>query len=153
MVVGIDPGIKGALAILNKNGFAEAFPMPMVGKAIDIILIADWLRNFQTYDGIQLAICEKARGMPGQGITSTCTFCRGYGIILGILGTLKIPVVEITSQRWKKKILAGTKRDKYAAIEYVRKRYPKIDLKPGRKKKPHDGIADSICIAEYGLQI
>ena len=75
---------------------------------------------------------------------------KGYGILLGILGALKISTVRVTPQAWKKAILAGTKKDKDAAIEYVNMKYPDFELILPRCRKPHDGMADAICIAEYG---
>jgi DNA polymerase III epsilon subunit-like protein len=29
--------------------------------------------------------------------------------------------------------------------------FPLFDLSPGRKRKPHDGLADALCIALYGM--
>lgn len=150
MILGFDPGQKGGCAVLKNNGEIKAIPMPLAGKELDIQSIASWIKDVQFDNSISLAVCEKARGMPGQGITSTCTFCRGYGILLGILGALAIPTILVTPQAWKKTILAGTKKDKDAAIAYVRMKYPTVELVPKGCRKPHDGMADSICIAEYG---
>ena len=39
---------------------------------------------------------------------------------------------------------------KAASIYYVREHFPDINLVPPRAKKPHDGLADAVCIAVWG---
>lgn len=149
MIAGIDPGQKGGIAFLGKYALTveAAHPMILAGKELDIQAIADL---FLQYRKISLAVVEKCHSMPGQGTVSMFKFGKGYGILLGIIGALAIPTILVTPQAWKKKILAGTKKDKDAAIEYVRMKYPKFQLVPKKCRKPHDGMADAICLAEYG---
>ena len=146
MIVGIDPGQKGGIAFLERE-VVDAHPMILAGKELDVAAITDL---FLHYRSVSLAIVEKCHSMPGQGSVSTFKFGKGYGILLGIVGALAIPVRLVTPQAWKKIILAGTKKDKNAAIEYVRMRYPTVELIPKGCRKPHDGMADAICLAEYG---
>ena len=42
------------------------------------------------------------------------------------------------------------RKEPLAAIDYVSMRYPEVNLTPGAKRKPSDGIADACCIAIYG---
>ena len=148
IIIGIDPGAKGGIAFLSKDKLLDAMKMPIAGKQLDITAIAHTISYFD----VKLAVVEKVHAMPGQGVTSMFKFGKSYGTLLGILGTLKIPTKLVTPQAWKKLILAGTKKDKDAAIEYVRMRYPDFPIILPRCRKPHDGICDAICIAEYGLK-
>ena len=149
MWVGIDPGATGGVAVLSKDR-AEAIPMPTVAGEIWILEIARLLKELSP----GLVVLEKAQPMRKggrvQGVTSAFTYGMGFGAIRGMLETLEIPHRLVTPQAWKKVVLAGTAKDKDAAINFVRRAYPAIDLTPGRKRVPHDGMADAVCIAEYG---
>ena len=139
--MGIDPGQKGGWCVL---GF-DAGPLPWSGKDLDGRALASIIRC----NGVTSAVIEKAQAMPKQGVTSMFSYGYGAGKIAGILEALGVPYRLVTPQAWKKLILAGTAKDKTAAISYVRRWYPAIDLMPGKKRTPHDGIADAVCLAEW----
>lgn len=149
MIVGIDPGKAGGIAYIAPNGAVNGQPMPLVGKEIDGHALAQELRHL----GPDTVIVEKSQAMPGQGVTSMFNYGVGFGRLLGILEALGLPYRLVTPQAWKGVVLAGTAKDKDAAIAFVRRAYPSINLTPGQKRKPHDGIADAVCIAEYGRQL
>jgi len=88
--------------------------------------------------------------MPKQGLSSTFTFGKGYGMIQGIMAALGVRYELVSPQKWKGVILAGTAKDKLAAIAWCRRAYPGADLVPRGCRVAHDGISDAICIAEYG---
>ncbi|MGB7996548.1 hypothetical protein [Photobacterium halotolerans] len=149
VVVGIDPGKKGALVRLT-DSTQEAIVMPLKGaKDIDGFAIAQFLKQHRP----DMVVVEKVAARPGQGVTSMFTFGTGYGVVQGVLDSLAIPYRLITPQMWKKAILAGTTRDKEAAIGYVANRYPDLELTPPRCRVPHDGIADAACMAEFARQL
>ncbi len=143
-VVGIDPGMHGGLAALGET--CVAMPMPTIGKELDVYTIAVWLRQQEP----SLVVIEQVSAMPGNGVAGMFRFGMHYGMLHGIVQTLWIPFRLVRPQAWKKLILAGTDHGKTAAIEHVTRAYPDIELMPGRCRKPHDGIADAVCIAEWG---
>lgn len=144
-IVAIDPGLSGAIAILHQ-GKVTAQPMPLAGKTLDLVELATIIKQVSP----SLAIIEKVHAMPGQGVTSMFTFGMGYGAIQGIVAALGIRLELISPQAWKKVVLAGTAKDKDAAIAYCRRAFPSVPLVLPRCRKPHDGIADALCILEYG---
>lgn len=148
MIIGIDPGQSGGIAAIDGDA-SHAVPMPLSGKDIDGHEIAKLLKNLTP----SVVILEKVHAMPKQGVSSTFKFGMGFGLVIGVCEALGIPYRLVTPQAWKKAVLAGTTKDKDAAIAFVRRAYPTIDLTPGRKRVPHDGIADAVCIAEYGRQL
>ena len=149
LVVGIDPGLSGAIAILGD--IQVVMKLPVNDKDIDIGVVADWLIQ-AGINRIDLALIEKVGAMPKQGVASMFRFGYSTGQLTGMIQTLKIPLVRPTPQAWKKVVLAGTSKDKDAAIAYVRNRYPHLSLLPTeRSRVPDDGMADAVCIAEYGL--
>lgn len=121
--------------------------MPLAGGEIDGASLANWLRTIQP----KLVIIEKVHAMPKQGVTSMFNFGKGYGTLIGVCEGCGIPFQLVTPQAWKNEVLAGTAKDKDAAINFVRRRYPNINLTPGKTRKPQDGIADAVCMAHYGL--
>lgn len=141
--VGIDPGKKGALSAIGDVN--KAILMPLRGKDIDGRAIRDFLVEVRP-DVIYL---EKVHSMPAQSSQSGFSFGEAYGTVKGIIDAMEIPYQLVTPQAWKKKVLAGTKKEKNDAIDFCRRRYPSINLIPGKCKTAQDGIADATCIAHF----
>lgn len=149
--IGIDPGLKGAWAAIKDGIVIFSGLLPFAYGELDILNFSLDLRTI-THNDAALCVIEKVHAMPKQGVCSMFAFGKGYGELIGMLKTLAIPIVLVTPQEWKKKVLVGTdyKGNKAASCEYVARRYPNVNLRPGRKVKPSDGIADAVCLAEYG---
>jgi len=148
-MMAFDPGFHGGIAYSEsvKGGFTiSAIRMPTAGKEIDINEIAALIHRVKPVR----AVIEKVGAMPGQGVVSMFRFGMGYGQLLGCLAACGVPTEMVTPQRWKGRVLAGTKKDKDAAIAYCRRVFPSISLIPPRCRSPHDGVADALCILEYG---
>lgn len=144
-LVAIDSGAKGGFALLGVPNPLGAM-MPLIGKEIDCKAIVQMLNNIKP----EMVVIEKVHSMPKQGVVSTFKFGMNYGRIIGIVEGLGIPYVLVTPQTWKK-VLAGTAKDKEAAIQYVKAKYPTIQLIPKGRRTPQDGIADAVCIADWYL--
>lgn len=153
IIIGIDPGKEGGFAILEKSTIIYSAPLPYVGDELDIAQVKRVILEY-TRGRPRSAVLEKVHAMPGQGVCSMFTFGKGYGELRGLLKALEVPFHEPTPQQWKKAVLVGIdwKGNKAASCEYVMKRYPEVDLTPGKKRKPHDGIADAVCLAEFGAR-
>jgi crossover junction endodeoxyribonuclease RuvC len=67
-----------------------------------------------------------------------------------LLRPMAVPVELVTPQRWKGAVLHGTARDKQAAIAYCSRVFPGVSLVPPGCRVAHDGLADSLCLLEYG---
>lgn len=150
--LGIDPGKSGAIAFIENGVVTSCYPLPYVGDELDILTVArEIITSVKRNPNIK-AVLERVHAMPGQGVCSMFTFGQGYGEIRGMLKSLGIPIIEPTPQQWKKVVLAGMdwKGNKVISCEYVMKKHPSVNLRPGKKRNPHDGMADAICLAEYG---
>jgi crossover junction endodeoxyribonuclease RuvC len=154
--VGIDIGQKGGIALYGSKGNSEdlmvALPMPVMGSnEIDIAELKTILNKLHRID---LVIMEKVSARPGQGVSSMFKFGTSYGEIRGALKWGMIPYQLVTPQAWKKAILAGTKKDKDAAIAYVRNKWPSLSLhRTERSRTDSDGMADAVCLSEYASHI
>jgi crossover junction endodeoxyribonuclease RuvC len=146
-IIAIDPGQKGGIAI-HHRGITTAYPMPLAGKVLDLPAIADLVRSASP----DIAVIEKVGSMPGQGVSSTFTFGTGYGQLQGLLAGLGIPFELVTPQAWKKLVLAGTPKDKDAAIAYCRRAFPDVPLVMPGCRVPSDGIGDALCMLNYALR-
>ncbi len=147
-VIGIDPGSKGALVLIDTHlNIQKSSLMPLAGKEINFTAVAHTLIKAKP----DLVILEKVHAMPKQGVSSTFKFGVNYGGVKGILEGARIPFILVTPQKWKK-VLSGTAKDKQAAIDYIRRKYPNLVLIPKGKRTPQDGIADAACIADWYLQ-
>jgi len=149
--VGIDPGKTGALAAFRDGEPVEWTPMPLAGKEVDWHAVTAWLRDLGE---VKLVALEKVHSMPKQGVSSTFKFGINYGGLQAVLAALEIPCQLVTPQAWKKRVLAGTEKDKAAAIAHCRRRWPSVSLlATERCRTPHDGIADALCIAQLAWEM
>ncbi len=155
MIIGIDPGITGAIYSANEAGERQVFDMPIMaktsGKGNQINPYELTSLFFNCFDCLKsedrTVYLESVSAMPGQGVSSVFSFGKSAGIIEGVLAALQIPLVMVTPQRWKKNAkLIG--KDKDAARTLAIQLYPELSDRLARKKDI--GRADAILIAEFG---
>lgn len=150
-IIGVDPGANGGWALIDGQR-VELLVMPKAGKDIDWHAVAQWVEGVRPLQGPIIAYVEKTGARPGQGVSSMFRFGLNCGGVYGLLGAMGIPHVAITPQSWKRRVLEGTTKDKAAAIDYCRRRWPNVSLlATPRSRKPHDGLADALCIGQAGL--
>lgn len=152
-IIGIDPGKSGAIAVIDcDNGYIlECISMPVAGKDLDLSAINLFLSRYAV--DTRCVFIEKVGAMPGQGVTSMFNFGFTVGAIHALVAAHQIPRYTVTPQAWKKLVLAGTLKDKAAAVDYCNRAFPQTSLlRTSRSKKPNDGMADAICIAVYGYK-
>jgi crossover junction endodeoxyribonuclease RuvC len=152
--LGIDPGLRGGIAALDATGAViGTWPMPVAGGEINAAGLADLLRCVRCLDGqVDIArVClEKVGAMPKQGVASTFAFGTGWGIVRGVCTALSVSVVLVPATVWKKRVLVGFTHDKNGALRLCASRWPTAELVLPGCRVPHDGIADALCLAEYG---
>jgi crossover junction endodeoxyribonuclease RuvC len=157
--LGIDPGLDGGIAWIFPDRVevrvAPTLAASKTGKRrFDVAAMVAILKA----NPIELGIIEAVSAAPMagrvQGTTSMFGFGRGLGLWEGILAALAIPHLSVTPQTWKKVVLAGTAKDKPSAIAFAQGLFPGVSLlATPRSRVPHDGLADALCLAEYGRRI
>lgn len=148
IVAGIDPGKEGGLCVLRSGRPVLTVPLPYAGPFPDMREI---LRLIEDEGYPDLVAVEAQSGRITDGVRSLNCLLPSYGVLVGAFTVLGWPLALPAPKQWKASVLAHTKKDKAAAIHRVLTRYPSVDLRPGRRTKPHDGIADAVCIAEWGV--
>ena len=154
---GIDPGLNGGIAFLIFDTI-HLYKTPVIGgKDYDIQGMKKLLTHHPLLGGGVFIIIENQISMPGQGLTSTLTTGKGFGIWLGLLAGLEIPYQVVGARQWQVKLFTGVsgKLDTKQKSEVVAKRlFPKADFrKSDRATKADDGLTDAACIAEYARRI
>lgn len=152
-ILGVDPGLSGACAVLALDGFVCAFDIPTTTRRvnnkdkrqIDPYQLAGWLEAHRP--AIRLAVIEQVGTMPGQGVTSAFNFGFTTGVIHGIIAACGIQIRTVPPQTWKRKFgLLGQNKD--ASRGEASRRFPQFaHLWPLKK---HDGRAEAALLALYG---
>lgn len=158
LFLGIDPGLKGGIAAIPGAVGIEprAWAMPTSGNEV---CPKKLLADLKYYVGIcqpseVLCALEWAQAMPKQGVCAMFNYGMGFGMLRGVLAALCIPYVLVRPTTWKKVILADTPKDKQAAIDIVRRRFPGVSLyRTAGSTKESDGLADALCLALYAQSI
>ena len=154
IIIGIDPGISGAISIVENKKIIEVYDTPTMidgkknkkqvnGSQVTNI-VKERLNNDKEKEVV--VVVEHVNAMPGQGVTSVFNFGQSFGVIKGICSALRLPVHFVRPTKWKKHFnLIKTNKDasRTKAIEA----YPEISSKLSRKKDTNK--ADAILIARY----
>jgi hypothetical protein len=157
--IGIDPGKKGAAVALREDGTVlSTLLLPHTGKDFDVQEFLEWIEGLWFYgyeagEPVSAAsiIVEALGSRPHarMGASSAITMGKNWGRLEGTLAGLKLRYDVVTPQKWQKEICPGGGDPKDRSIAACKRLLPALDLKPGRRKKDHDGLADAGCIAEY----
>ena len=153
-IIGIDPGISGAICFFEEGKIVDVIEMPVMaeGKKNKKQVNGNQLFNeiksrlFEINDENISVVVEHVTAMPGQGVTSMFNFGQSFGVIKGICSAMQLPIYFVRPTKWKKYFnLINTSKDasRSRAIEI----YPKFSEKLKRKKDSNK--ADAILIASY----
>ncbi len=146
VISAIDPGATGAIAVIDTEiDLSFVHDMPIVDKEINIPAVVEILEPLVD----PIVIIEVQQSFPRQGVASTFTTGKRYGVLLGIIGTLGLECILVRPATWKKMYSIG--RDKEAACLLAADLYPDHEYygKRGGKK---DGRAEAILMAHWGKE-
>ena len=154
MHIGIDPGLSGAVAILDDTGVLMALhDVPTltlrtsrgVKQEYDLPGLAHLLAPYAV-PGVHVFI-EESQPMPGQGVRSMFTIGVGFGLWLGVLAALAVPYSRIRPAMWKRAM--GVGKDKEQCRLRAQQLFPSADL----RLKKHHGRAEALLLAYHGWQM
>jgi crossover junction endodeoxyribonuclease RuvC len=152
IIIGIDPGISGAISIVENKKILEVYDTPTMidGKKnkrqINSAQVTNIIKERIKIGKEVIVIVEQVNAMPGQGVTSMFNFGQSFGVIKGICAALSLPIYFVRPSQWKKHFnLIKTNKD--ASRTKVIEVYPEISSKLHRKKDSNR--ADAILIALY----
>ena len=152
IIIGIDPGVSGAICILTDGKITEIYEMPTMidgkknKKQVNGAEITNIINKELVNEKDINVVIEHVSAMPGQGVTSMFNFGQSFGVLKGICAALKLPVHFIRPVKWKKHFnLINTEKD--ASRTKVIEVFPYISSKISKKKDANK--ADAILIARF----
>ena len=110
LIIGIDPGISGAICFFENDEVKEVIDMPSM---------ADGKKNKRQINGQQIfneissriknipkkeirVVIEQVSAMPGQGVTSMFNFGQSFGVLKGICSAMQLSTYFVRPAKWKK---------------------------------------------------
>ena len=151
-IIGIDPGLSGAIAILDDIKIFDMFDMPIMSEGkknknqLNSAQLVNIIKKHILSSGNTFVIVEQVSAMPGQGVTSMFNFGQTFGAIKGVCAALDLPIFFVRPSRWKKYFeLINSSKDssRTKAIEM----YPSISSHLSKKKDVNK--SDAILIARF----
>jgi len=149
-MIGIDPGLTGAAAVLEPDGQLRTYlDLPVIRDHalawIDGDRLLSTLLEAKGSDTARVII-ERAASRPRQGVRSAFSFGLAFGSILATVQALRLPIELVTPAQWKR--VLGLPADKRAALDRARLLFPSADLSHAR----HHGRAEALLIDYWCLR-
>lgn len=149
VTIGIDPGLNGAIAVLDEQGHVLAAQvLPTLGKGTNRIpdghRIWKWLQHAHK-DSI--VILEKVWSQPKEGPTGAFRFGTAYGYLKALVDLSELKCINPAATTWKRKMkLYG--QDKENIRQLAIAQHP--EAREVLKHKKNHNTAEAIFLAEYG---
>ena len=152
IVVGIDPGLSGAIAILENNKVLNIFDMPVMAEGkknkrqLNSAQLVNIIKDSTKPDAEKAVVVEQVNAMPGQGVTSMFNFGQTFGAIKGVCAALELPIFFVRPSKWKKHFeLINSSKD--SSRTKVIEMYPTLSSQLAKKKDVNK--SDAILIARF----
>lgn len=157
LVIGIDPGKKGAVAALADGVPAGVFDMPLDGEGeIDGVRLAAQLRELlrQHPGAAVLVVHEKINGFSDDRGARVIPLGQADGIARGVVAALGLPAIRVHPQTWKshfglRRKAGGPEVGKDASRQLVVQLWPDKAL-PFLRAKDH-GRAEALLLALWAV--
>ncbi|CAA0805876.1 Unknown protein [Striga hermonthica] len=155
-VIGVDPDLSGALAVLKPDNSPQVYDSPIlkvlvgkrVRKRLDVKSIIQLLQNVDAPSGTSVYI-EQSIPFPKDGKQGWWSGGFGYGLWIGILVASGYSVVPVPSVLWKNEFkLSGFQSSKDDSRELATTLFPSMSSMLKRKKD--HGRAEALLIAAFG---
>jgi len=151
-ILGIDPGLSGAIAVLEDTKVLGLFDMPVMAEGkknkrqLNSAQLVDIIKeNIQSNEEVAVVV-EQVNAMPGQGVTSMFNFGQTFGAIKGVCAALKLPIFFVRPSKWKKYFeLINSSKD--SSRTKVIEMYPSLSNQLTKKKDVNK--SDAILIARF----
>lgn len=157
--VGIDPGARGAIAVLDSFGGWHVIDMPVQGS-VGAMVVTELLDLVRISHADRVVCIEQQRAYGGQGVVSSFSLGRSYGWIRGVVDAwnsdTSASVVCATPEQWQCSIVGPRVKHgpsaKQRALAVAEHAAPSVAMRTPRGRVL-DGRADAICIALYARRM
>jgi len=144
VIVGIDPGITGGLAVIHSGKLVGIEAMPTHDGRADGAEIDQILTEWEP----DVVYVENTGPMPKNGSIASFSLGLNTGIVLGVVQANRFALVRPRPIEWKRKLgLVG--KDKNASRGLASELFP--DFRERFRRVKDDGLAEASLIARYGF--
>ena len=145
-IIGIDPGMTGAIALLHKNGVFDVFDMKdvMLGGQVNVEKAQDAI---DSWGGDRFIVIEEPGTRPGQSPAAALTMGINYGLLLA--ACRHWPTQRIRPQEWSKWIGRPAKLTPKDRKDWSRRKAMELfpDQADAFKFAKDDGRAEAVLMA------
>ena len=146
MILGIDPGLTGALAWLTREGhLIDIVDMPTARIRDKPRIIAAELARLLRTRPLDYVVIEQVGPHRGEGSGGAFSFGYGAGLLEGVAAALEIPVHMASPAVWKRR--AGVPKEKNGARMMACRYWPGATERFRRVKD--DGRAEAALLARW----
>lgn len=144
VVVGVDPGLSGAVVRLEEGRLTARRDF----KSVDDIAAAVVALS----PGAEAIVIEQVHAMPGEGVCSVWSFAFATGTAVGAALTTGVPVLRVSPQAWQRHYRKALALPKKPFKEMTREVACETFVNHAdlfRRKKDHN-TADASLLAHWG---
>ena len=152
-VIGIDPGLDGAVAVMVEGKVVEVHDIPSfeitnsyTGKRKRKVDVLGLFRILAAHPDTEFVLLEQVWAMPKQGVSSAFTFGKTAGAIEAVVAMSTLPMHTVAPQVWKRELRVTN--DKDGARSRASDLFPE-GYEWFSRKKDHNR-AEAALIAHYG---
>jgi crossover junction endodeoxyribonuclease RuvC len=154
MIIAIDPGLTGGIAVLSDHGaYLAAHPMPVKfatasKREIDAVALTEILLKHKAEHPHELltVVVERQHAFPQMGVCSAFSKGETVGCIRGICAGLNLSLQRIDAASWKKFFhLKGGGKHKEQSRGLAIDIFPQAPL----QRKKDEGVAEALLIGRW----
>jgi crossover junction endodeoxyribonuclease RuvC len=150
ITIGIDPGLSGAIGILNEGRYIDVVDMPIVSKGsgsvkneVDPSGLIKILRDYAPADEYVMAVLERVNAMPGQGVSSVFSLGDSFGCARSAIAACRFEMTYIAPTQWKKHFKLTSDKEMSRALAI--RMFPDAPL----NLKKHSDRAEALLMARW----
>ena len=151
-IIGIDPGLSGAIAVMHDKKVINMYDMPVMAEGkknkrqLNSSQLVNIIKENINEDEDTIVVVEQVNAMPGQGVTSMFNFGQTLGAIKGVCAALRLPIFFVRPSKWKKHFeLINSSKD--ASRTKVIEMYPTLSSQLAKKRDVNK--SDAVLIAKF----
>ena len=160
---GIDPGKEGFIVWFEDGIFNKA-EIPLIKKEVDTLALDKIFKTLKKKSDDLFVVMEATNAFFGASSTTMYKFGHTIGCIEQAIVSNQIPFTKIQPKKWQDEMFQGVPKQyvkkkgnkkrthdtKATALIAAKRLFPETDLRKNtRCRIPHDGLVDSLLIAEF----
>lgn len=160
VIIGVDPGLSGALAVMVNGSLVEIEDMPTMSRqvggkerryvAVDALdsIVRSIIRSWVGPADEVLCVIEEVGARPKEGAVGAFAFGKGVGALEGVIVGQSIPRQYVQPALWKRQL--KLRKGKDVSRQRAMERFP--DHRDEFIRVKDDGRAEAALIAHWAFQ-